>query len=131
MDKNEALLALSKTGSAQEIQDALDAGADINAQNNWGTSALLMAAEYNTNPDVITMLIQAGADVNISDEDWNTALIYAAGNTNPKVITVLIAAGADVKAKNHNGESALDIIRQNSDLNGTEAYRILDKLRIT
>ena len=41
----------------------------------------MWAAEYNQNPEVITTLLKAGADLKAQDKDGGTALMYAAGTT--------------------------------------------------
>ena len=58
----------------------LKAGADINAKDNNGFTALMGACKggYVT---VLSPLIEAGADVDARDNDGNTALMYARGNT--------------------------------------------------
>src|SRR5208337_2862450 len=55
---------LVTTGTPQDIQTAIDKGADVNAQDKDGTTPLMDAAAYNENPDAITTLLKAGADVN-------------------------------------------------------------------
>ena len=55
---------------------------------------------------MISLLLQAGADVNAKDRDGNTALILAAAE-NPTVVSVLLKAGADVNAKDRDGNTAL------------------------
>ena len=70
----------------------------MNARDKDGWTPLMAAADYNPNPEVITMLVKAGADVNAQTRDGYTALMYAAGQRNPEVITMLLEAGADVKA---------------------------------
>jgi uncharacterized caspase-like protein len=92
---------LAKTGTPQDVQGAIDNGADINALDNEGSTPLMYAAEYN-NPDVVTTLLRAGADVNTKDKQGMTALMCAAQiNQNPEVITVLLKAGADLKAQDN------------------------------
>ena len=55
-------------------------------------------------PEVVTLLIKAGADVNAKDKYGVTPLHRAAAyNENPEVITILIKAGADVNAKDSDG----------------------------
>ena len=43
----------------------IEASVDINAQNVEGKTALMYAVDYNFEPDLITALIEAGADANI------------------------------------------------------------------
>ena len=102
---------LVKTGSPQAVQAAIANGADVNARDNDGVTALMYAAESNQNPDVVATLLKAGADILAKDSKphWGgTALLWAAvGNKNPKVITVLLKAGADINVRNVDGKTAL------------------------
>ena len=95
------LFDLCKSGEAtpERVQEFLDLGADVNATDSdrYGWPPLVAAARFSKNPEVVTLLIKAGADVNTKSEDGVTALYMAAfGNENPEVLTVLIEAGADV-----------------------------------
>ena len=87
----------------------------------------MIAAAHNSNPEVITVLVQAGADVNATDASGVTPLMLAAaGNSNPEVITVLLSLGADPKAKDNSGKTAIDHARKNARLRDTDA---LSKLK--
>ena len=62
----------------------------------------------NKNPEIITTLIAAGANVNARDKGGITSLMAASlFIENPKVITALIAAGANVNARNVYGDTPL------------------------
>ncbi len=69
---------LCRSGSAEDVQGAIQAGADVNAKDNCGVTALMHAAQDNNNPEVIKSLINAGADVNATDNEGNKALDWAA-----------------------------------------------------
>ena len=80
------------------------------------TNALMLAAMKITDPDVITLIAKAGADVNAKSEEGRTALMYAAGrNKNPAVAQALINAGADVGIKDSFffGKRAKDYAKDN------------------
>ncbi|MGA2641203.1 MAG: ankyrin repeat domain-containing protein [Spirochaetia bacterium] len=94
----------------------------------WETP-LMLAAKYNQNPEMITTLLKAGADVNAKDTQlgW-TPLVYAAqGNQNPELILTLLKAGADAKAKDERGQTALDYAKDNYALKGTDALKQLEE----
>ena len=99
---------LVKTGTLEEVNNAIKAGANVNARDEDGKTPLMYAARDNQNPDVIKVLLEAGADVNASDEFGGTPLMYAArDNQNPDVIKVLLKAGADVNARDKYGKTPL------------------------
>ena len=58
-----------------------------------------MAAGSNSNPEVINVLIERGADPNAQDRHGNTSLHLAARlSENPEIIGALLEAGADLDA---------------------------------
>ena len=63
------------------------------------------------------MLIKAGADLNLQDEDGDTALITAMRNNNIKFARILIENGADINIKNNEGLSAIDFMSEKTDRN--------------
>jgi ankyrin repeat protein len=90
----------------------------------------MYASSSNTNPEVITTLLNAGASVSERDTDGRTPLMYASrSNTNPEVITTLLKAGSDGKAKNNEGKTAFDLAQENPKLKGTAAYWALNDAR--
>lgn len=57
---------------AEVIKLLVERGANVNAQNNKGQTALIVAGQ---NADAVKALIDAGADVNIRDNEGNTAMM--------------------------------------------------------
>ena len=69
-------------------------------------------AEIVNNPEEVKRLLNAGADVNVTDnEDGLTPLHHAARENAPEAAKTLIERGADVKAKDENGWMPLDLAR--------------------
>ena len=97
-----------KTATIEDVKKELKNGANVNAASDNDTTALMFAALFNQNPEVIKTLIDEDADVNAKNKYGYTALIQAAlFNQNPEVIKILINAGADVNAKSKSGSTAL------------------------
>ena len=72
-------MSICKSGSAEEITEALDYGIDINSRNKNGITALMFAARFNT-PEAVNVLLDAGADaLAVSGKGFN-ALDYARKN---------------------------------------------------
>ena len=97
---------LCEKGTAQEIRTELFKKANPNAEDDDGVTALMRAAKYNT-PDVVSILLKAGADVNAKHDEGTTALMWAAAYNTPEVISVLLKARADLNAKHDDGYTAL------------------------
>ena len=127
------LFDLAKTGTPQDVQAAIKAGANINARDVDGMTPLMAAAGYNPNPEVIKVLLNAAGpnggsyeELKARDKVGMTPLMYAASrNENPEVITTLWRAAADPKAKDSAGKTAFDYAKTNAKLKGTDAYRNL------
>ena len=119
---------LVMNGTPEDVQAAIDKGADVNAPNTVGETPLIVAAGYNKNPKVITTLLKAGADINAQDSLYgSTALIWAAYAPNLEAITTLLQAGADAKAKSNEGKTAFDYAKDNYYLKGTDALKKLEE----
>ena len=59
----------------------MDAGADMNAQDMYGDTALIIAAKKG-NAIQLDILIKVGANVNVQDKYGNTPLMIVAQNGN-------------------------------------------------
>ena len=69
---------------------------------------LLMRAAKNGNEWELKILLQSGANVNLTDNDGWTALMYAVRYSEAlDCVDALLEAGADVSVKNNYGSSAL------------------------
>ena len=64
-------------------------------------------------PIVAAWLIGKGADVNASNDNGNTPLMYAAERGYGEVIVVLLGSGADAGMKNNEGKTAYDLAFEN------------------
>lgn len=108
-DQTSDLCSLLQSGTPEQVQQEIDAGADVNAQEEkLGFTPLMWAAGLNPNPEVIAVLLKAGAHVNARVAGGMTPLMWAAArNRNPEVFTTLLNASAEVNAQDANGMTAL------------------------
>ena len=89
------------------LQAIIAHGADVNAQNQMNQTALLLACEKG-DTDIITILLNAGADPNIADMHGNTCLHHAVNRYCSKdLLQALINQNADVNATNQTNQTAL------------------------
>ena len=86
---------MSVSGDHEEfIKLLIDKGANINAKDKNGKTALMKAAEYDKS-SVIEILLKAGANIDEKDNNGWTALIWAETKGDKKTVDMLVKAGAD------------------------------------
>ena len=114
-EKNVQLVQAAERGKLTEVQNALNDGADVNAKNTFGLTALMMASYCGyTNgnyAEVVKLLLDKGADVNIKGKEGLTALMEASSGVYAEVVKLLLDKGADINVKNSKGETALVIAK--------------------
>jgi len=66
----------SEQGNENKVKNLLDSGADVNAKNEQGETALMVAL-FEEHDKIVVMLLAYGADVNVKNNDGNTAITFA------------------------------------------------------
>ena len=100
------LIEVCANGEKKDVEELIDMGADVNAENKKGWTALMCASRYG-HKEVVELLIQKGADVNAENNKGWTALMLASAECHKEIAEVLIQNGADVNQKNDYGKTAL------------------------
>jgi hypothetical protein len=94
------LMAGANRGDAEMVRTALANGADVNARDVGGKTALMRAAQ-DGHATVIQLLLSQAADVHAKDPHARTALSYAIGESgNAASVELLFAAGAKYEPRN-------------------------------
>ena len=104
-DVNLELIEAGEKGETENIERLLAAGAEVDAKDEKGVTAL-MHASAESHTQSVEVLLAAGADVNAKANDGLSALmVVARGNT--KIVGALLDAGADVNAEAQHGVTPL------------------------
>lgn len=87
------LVSLAKLDIAehQTVVQRLFQIADVNVRAKKHSQTALMLATSHGNYSMVRMLLEAGADINIQDEDGSTALMCAAEHGRMDIIKILLA----------------------------------------
>lgn len=123
LSSGEELLEAASDGDNRKVKKLLAKGADVNAlSTEHGRSALIIAAfKSQINPinslNIVRLLINHGADVNLQDNQGETALMWASIQGNEGIVEALMKKGPDVDLQNNKGWTALMYASANSHKN--------------
>lgn len=135
VDMTSDLIAAAESGNLDEVKRLVETGAELNAQDDRGRTAV-MAATHGNHPAVVEYLLAKGADVNLRDEMSDNPLLYAGAEGLLEIVRICLAAGADTKLTNRYGGIAIipaserghvDVVRElltNSDTNVNHINRL-------
>ena len=114
-DSQAALWDAAGDGDTAAIEEALQAGADVNAldtrSSRNGRRALNWAA-INDQVDALKLLLRHGAEIDATNLSGFTALHHAAESGSAAAARALLEAGADASRRNAAGETASEVARR-------------------
>jgi hypothetical protein len=98
------LIMAIKTKDLPAVKESLEQGAEVNAKSNDGLTPLMLAARYSSTPEIVTLLLEMGADplaeTPAISRRWTNFLARS----------------------NKAGQKAIDLAQKNELLKGTPAY---------
>jgi uncharacterized protein len=122
-------------GDNADIERLLKSGADVNAQQADGATALQWAA-YRGDSRLAELLLKAGAEPGLANHNGATPLWLAAARGDAAVIQALLKGGADANeqlplgrrplmlaARSGNVEAVRALLEHGADVNASEAER--------
>jgi len=111
-----SLIKAAETGDVDAVSYHLKHGADVNMQNSYKWTTLMYAAvrrgTYEKVPDIYEVL-RKNPDLNIQDEDGETALMIAAKFGYVDEVRALLAANANRQLRNKEGKTAKMLAQEN------------------
>lgn len=114
------LLRAVRYGDAATAAALLSGAVDPNRPLPDGSTALSWAVE-SQNPELVRLLLDAGARVNGLDNLAASPLVVACQYGNSEIIEMLLAAGADANAATSDGKAALALCAGNADTSSVAA----------
>ena len=128
LDPNERLLAAAKEGDTGVVLEMLDKGADIDASDINGDTALILAST-NGKKETVLALLKRGADIGATGNSIKTSVELAAENGHMDIVRVLNEAGAPLLTVNqelaiavNNGDvgAIRDLIKKGANINNAD-----------
>ena len=92
------------------VKEHIKAKSDLNIKEAMGGSTPLISAALFGKTEIAKLLINAGANLNIQNNDGSTALITAAFFCRPEIVKILLAKKANKTIKNKYGQTAFESV---------------------
>jgi hypothetical protein len=102
--------AATLLGDLEAIEQHIASGSDLNDREPAVGSTPLISAAVFGRTEVAKALIEAGADVNLKNNEGSTALHSAAFLCRMEIVELLLASGADKELLNNYGSTALQSV---------------------
>jgi fucose 4-O-acetylase-like acetyltransferase len=97
-------------GDLEAVQQYIKSGNDLDVKEQMGGSNALTTAAVFGKTEIARLLIDAGADVNMVNNEGSTALHSAAFFCRTEIVNALLENGVDKNIKNKSGSTALESV---------------------
>lgn len=112
------LMQAAEGGHTEAARLLLEAEARVHQTTRHGDTALSHALTRSGDLELVTLLIDHGADVNSDTDTYSPPLHDIAAHGSPELFELLIEAGAEVNRRNERGDTALDWALSNGNRRG-------------
>ncbi|NQU86242.1 MAG: acyltransferase family protein, partial [Mariniphaga sp.] len=99
------------TGNIEVIRQYIKAGSDLNEKDATGGGSPLHTATTFDKTEIAMALIEAGADINLTNNEGSTPLHTATFFCRTEIVKALLKNGADVTVRNNAGSTALESVK--------------------
>ena len=96
------------SGNTDALKQHIAAGSNLNEKDPFGGSSPLISAAVFGKPEMARLLIDAGVDINVQNNEGSTALHTAAFFCRPEIVQMLLDKNADKTIRNKYGATAYD-----------------------
>jgi ankyrin repeat protein len=129
------LILATELRNIEFVKALLELRVNLNAQDNNGRTALMLAAKYRNDVEfrikgaaeiqarLVQMLAEADADLNLADNKGKTALMLGGEFGSSEAVSVLIQKGANINQKDDRGNTALAYAENSNALLPAEKIR--------
>lgn len=105
---NQSLMSAVLNNDIEAVKQHIENGTDLNQKDPMsGATPLITAASFNK-PEIVKLLIDAGADLEVKSGDGGTALHSSTFFCNVEITKMLLDAKADKTVRNNFGATPLD-----------------------
>ena len=115
------LVKAAMTDDLEAFNAALSAKSDPNTRDEATRATALEFAVRNGNREMVQILLSAKVDVNVKDEDGQTALMMLSERVTSEIVWDLINAGAKVNLRDKDGDTALISVAEVSNVDALKA----------
>lgn len=113
------IVKVAQTGSRAEMEHLIQSSHDIEARHIHSRRNALLVAAHCGNEEVVDLLIQNNARLEVTDGSGCTALHLAAARGHVEVLELLLYEGVDVEARNTHGRTAIWMAADQGQLDAT------------
>lgn len=103
---DEQLLTSASKGSIKRVNLLLAAGADANAKDMHGNTAI-MAASAEGNTEIVENLLKKGGNLGAENDKGKNALFFAVENARTEMVKFLLTKNVNIDEKDSNGNTVL------------------------
>ena len=98
------------TDNLAALKQHIAAGSNINEKDPYGGSSPLISAALFGKTEAAKILMNAGADINVTNNDGSTALHTSAFFCRPEIVKMLLDKGANKTIKNKYGSTPYESV---------------------